>query len=191
MPIKKPAPGDDLLRLAQKEGVSREAIRSHPHNRELFRARDPAVLSSDDELFIPAPEPAKFIVRTGETHYFVYKPPTRILHLVLRDDEGNPRQTDYTLSDFRYDGPKPKYGRPFPDVLYGFAYQGLVHEELPAALSELKLTLEDALDDPIELHLGRLDPVSTTRGLKARYRAWGYIMATSKAPTTRLSCMQR
>lgn len=168
MPLKKPAPGDDLLRLAQKEGVSAEAMRQHPDNRDLLAARDPHVLSAEDELFIPEPAPATFRVTTGQTHYFVYKPPTRILHLVLRDDHGAFRQTDYTLSDFRYDGPKPKYGLPFPDELYGFAYQGVVHETLPAAISQLTLTLEDAPDDPIALHLGRLDPVATTRGLKTR-----------------------
>jgi hypothetical protein len=173
MPVKKPAPGDDLLRIAQKEGVSSEAIRSHPDNAELFAGRDPGVLWSEDELFIPPPEPTKFRVVTGETHTFVYKPPTRVLHLVLRDESGAPRQTDFTLSDFQYDGPKPKFGPPFPDELHGFAYEGVVHETLPAAVSQLKLTLEDAPDDPLELHLGRLDPVSTTRGLKTRLQGLG------------------
>ncbi len=153
--------------------MSTGAIASHPDNRELLAARSAGVLSAEDDLFIPAPEPAKLQVRTGETHYLVYKPATRILHLVLQHENGEPRQTDYTLCDFQYDGPQPKFGRPFADELYGFAYQGVIQEALPAAVSQLKLTLEDAPDDPIELHLGRLDPPSTTRGLKARLQSLG------------------
>jgi hypothetical protein len=173
MPLKKPAPGDDLLRLAHKDGVSAEAVRARPENRELLSYRDAGVLSADDELFIPDPEPAKFRVRTGETHCFVYKPARRILHLLLTDEHGAARQSDYTLSDFQYDGPKPAYGAPFPDQLHGFAYQGVVHETLPAALAQLTLTLADAPEDPLEIHLGRLDPVSTTRGLKTRLQGLG------------------
>jgi hypothetical protein len=172
MPTKKPLPGDDLLRIAQKEGVSYQDIRNHPDNSELFSGRTPVVLSEADEIFIPERKPKQFPVAIGDTHYLVHRPAKRLLHLVLHDDNGALRQIDYTLSDFKYDGKKPEHG-PFPDKLYGFAYQGVVHEQLPAALTQLTLTLEDAPDDPIEIHLGRLDPISTTRGLKVRLQALG------------------
>ena len=173
MPVKKPGPGDDLLRLAQKEGVSLRAILDHPDNRDLFACRDSGVLHEDDELFVPPAEPKRVQVSTGYTHYLVYKPPRRTLHLELRDESGKPRQVDYTLQEFEYDGELPKFGPKPADKLCGFAYQGIVHEELPAATRRLKLVLEDEPDDPLTLELGRLDPVSTTRGLKARLQSLG------------------
>lgn len=173
MPLKKPSPGDDLLRLAQKEGVGVAAIRAHPENRELFACREPGVLSSEEELFIPPPEPKKEQISTGETHYIVYRPATRFLHFVLHDESAAPRQADYTLSDFVFDGPKPKYGFPWPDELHGYAYQGVVHEELPATVTKLKLVLDDDEDNALTIELGRLEPVGSTRGLKARLRSLG------------------
>ncbi len=148
MPIKKPEPGDDLLHLALREGVARADILSHPDNRELFARRNGAVLHEEDEIFVPEPKPAKFTVATGHTHYFVYKPPMRTLHLELRSRTGEPRQTDYTLQDFVFDQTAYKYQRPFPERLYGFAYQGIIHEELPAALKRASLLLRMTWSTP-------------------------------------------
>jgi len=168
MPVKKPSAGEDLLHMAQKDGVSCQAIMAHPENAELFACRDPAVLFTEDEIFIPDPEPRRVAVATGYTHYVVYKPPTRLLHLELRDASDAVRQTGYTLSAFEYEGKKPEHAVPLPEQLHGFAYQGIVHEELPASVCRLTMLLEDQPDQPFELALGRLEPVTMTRGMKAR-----------------------
>jgi hypothetical protein len=173
VPTMKPKPSDDLMRLAQRQGVSRQAILSHPENSELFAAREHCVLWCEDELFVPEPEPKKLRVRSDAIQFLVYTPLRRVLHLTLQDERGAPRETDYTLSSFVFDGAKDKYGFAFPERLYGFAYQGVLHQELPAGVVELTLTLDDAPDDPLTIQLGRLEPVSTTRGLKARLQNLG------------------
>jgi len=182
MPVTKPSRGDDLLRHAHKHGVSRQAVLSHPQNQELLAYRDPAVLSEDDDVFVPDPVVRTITVGTGETTYLVYKPQRRVLHLVLQDDNGEPRQADYTLCEFVFDGPKPKYGLPLPAQLYGFACRGVIHEELPIAVSGLTLILEDAPAERISINLGRLDPVSTTRGLKRRLCNLGLYHADVDSP---------
>ncbi len=165
MPVIKPEPGDDLLRLSQKTGVSQQQIQQCQENKDVFVCRTPEVLHHDDEIFIPDPAPKKIRVRTGETTYLVYAPPTRMLRLELKDERGNPRQADYELTDFGYDGTEKQK---LPSSLYGFAYQGILEEELPAAVTSVKLVLDDDAENAFTLLLGRLDPVTTTRGLKAR-----------------------
>jgi hypothetical protein len=165
MPIMKPEPGDDLLRLSQKTGVSQQQIQQCQENKDVFVCRTPEVLHQEDEIFIPDPTPKKIRVRTGETTYLVYAPPTRMLRLELKDERGNPRQADYELTDFEYDGTEKQK---LPGPLYGFAYQGILEEELPAAVKSVKLVLDDDASKAFTLLLGRLDPVTTTRGLKAR-----------------------
>jgi hypothetical protein len=88
-----------------------------------------------------------------------------MLRLELKDERGNPRQADYELTDFEYDGTEKQK---LPGPLYGFAYQGILEEELPAAVTSVKLVLDDDADNAFTLLMGRLDPVTTTRGLKAR-----------------------
>lgn len=183
VPLVKPRPGDDLLQLAGLHGVSSAAISSHPDNAELFAARAPAVLHEDDEVFVPDPEPRTIGVSAGHTHYLVHKPLMRKLHLQLRGEDGAYREVDYELSGFEYDGPKPDLGFPLPTQLFGYAYQGIVEEQLYAGVARVTLTLADAASDPIVLELGRLDPVSTTRGLKARLQGLGLYLGDLSSAT--------
>ncbi|MFT3925156.1 MAG: peptidoglycan-binding domain-containing protein [Myxococcales bacterium] len=109
-------------------------------------------------------------VEVGGEVTLVYQPARRILHLNLQDESGRPHEVDYTLQELVYDGTqKEKLAEP----IHGFAFEGVLHEELPASVTKLKLVLEDDKDNPIDLELGRLDPVSTTRGLKARLQNLG------------------
>lgn len=171
MPVRKPEPGDDLLRLSQKVGVGAKEIRDCPENKDLFGSREPHVLFNEDEVFIPEPAPKKVRVRTGETLYLVYAPPKRTLHLQLHSNHGKPREVDYELRDPVYDG---TINDKLKGSIYGYSYQGIVHEELPSSVSQIVLVLEDDKEHPITLHLARLDPVSTTRGLKARLLNLGF-----------------
>ncbi len=175
-----PEPGDDLLRLSQKTGVSQSDILGCEENKDLFACRSPDVLFTEDEVFIPKPKPKTLRVHTGDTRYIVYSPPKRTLHLELRDESGKPRQADYELTVTEYDDTANKPPLDLTKLkgpLYGYAYQGIVHEELPAAAMKARLVLDDDEDGALTLELGRLDPVSTTRGLKARLVNLGYLLA--------------
>lgn len=171
MPIIKPAPGQDLLRLAREEGVSPDDLQRCAQNGELFACRDPKVLFSEDEVFVPDREPKQEQAAAGSTVHLVYCPPTRKLHLVLRDSTGALLDCDYTLQGFEYDGTEHE---PLPGPLHGYAYRGVVDEELPAAITKLELVINDEEDRKLVLELGRLDPVSSIRGLKARLRNLGF-----------------
>ncbi len=167
----KPEPGDDLLRLSQKTGVSESDILRCEENKDLFACRSPDVLFTEDEVFIPQPKPKVLRVRTGDTKYIVYCPPKRTLHLELRDEHGKLRHADYELTVTEYDDTANKPPLDLTKLkgpLYGYAYQGIVHEELPAAATKVRLVLDDDEEGALTLALGRLDPVSTTRGLKVR-----------------------
>ena len=171
MPSLKPSVGQDLLHIAQREGVSSQAILNCPENRDLLACRAPGVLFHEDEVFVPAPEPKIVRVRVGETAYLVYRPARRKLQLILRDSTGAFLDCDYTLRAFEYDGTE---GERIPGPLHSYAYRGVIDEELPAGVKKLELVINDQEPLALALEVGRLDPVSTLRGLKGRLRNLGF-----------------
>ncbi len=156
--------------------MSQSDILSCEENKDLFACRSSDVLFSEDEVFIPKAKPKTLRVHTGDTRYIVYSPPKRTLHLELRDEVGKLRDADYELTITEYDDTvnKPPLDlTKLKEPLYGYSYQGIVHEELPAAAMKVRLVLDDDEQGALTLELGRLDPVSTTRGIKARLASLG------------------
>ena len=167
----KPKPNQDLLSLALEHRVPPEAIAAHPDNAAHARSRSASVLHQDDAWTIPEMPPKQHSFNTGQRVTFVYKPATRQVHLVLRDDQGKLLEVEYALK-LRYTAEAPPRQ---PAEIHGYARHGVVDAEISAYVAKvvLVLYLDKAKPLEMELQVARLDPVTTMRGLKARLYALG------------------
>lgn len=162
--------GECLSTIASRYGFSRcEAIYNHPANAAFKEKRpDPNVIFPGETLFIPDREKQEELCSTEQRHRFRKRTPPAFLCLRMENSAGHPL-------------PAARYQLVIENrVIKGTTTdQGWIKERVPGEARSAMLIL---WPDPSyfeytikrEIHLGYLDPIETTPGVKARLRNLGY-----------------
>lgn len=162
MPVHVVKQGDCLSSIADQYGFFWDTLWNHERNADLReRRKNPNVLMTGDQVFIPQPRPKEESGETGQVHTFRLKGVPVRLNLQLLDFQGNPRAgVKYTLT---IDG-KTTSGA-VPD-------DGVIREIIPPRAMKGTLRLET--DEEFELQLGHMNPIEYTSGVQARLANRGY-----------------
>lgn len=161
--------GDTLISIAHEHGFRDwEVIWQHASNASLRQQRtDPQVLVPGDVVHVPEKTPKEVEVETNRRHAFVAKVLPARFSAVLRDEGGEPLRNcrfrldveGASLSGYTDDEARVGLDLP-PDAKRGVLK---VWVERPAART---LTWN--------LHLGRLEPIDTVKGVQARLSNLGF-----------------
>ena len=158
--------GDCINSIAATYGFAdSQAILNDAGNAFLKKNRaDGHQLHPGDEVTIPEQPPTVYSLSTGKRHTFVLKRPKRLLRIALRDGEGQPLTGDYTLVA----GSVERRG-----TLDG---DGTLEEELPANLTQAKVTIDGV---EYAVLIGHLNPLDGTgddglTGAQARLSNLGF-----------------
>ena len=157
--------GECLASIALDAGVRWQTLWDHPRNAELRRLRkDPSVLLPGDQVLIPEQPFRSEACQTGSSYRFVCKGTIQRLQLIMLTEDGQPRRgIKYTLS---IDGVETS-GTTDAD--------GTIACSIRANARQGTLVLhEPNQDEPYELLLGHLDPLSVTSGAQARLNNLGF-----------------
>ncbi|HEX8407936.1 MAG TPA: peptidoglycan-binding domain-containing protein [Thermoanaerobaculia bacterium] len=157
--------GESVASVAFAHGLLPETVWSHPENAELRKLRaDPYVLLPGDELFLPQREPKSVSAATGRRHVFRRKRVPDVLRVQLRDVDGQPR------AGLRYVLDVDGVRRP-PRTTDA---EGFVAEPVAPNARRGVLCLGEDESERVELHFGRLDPISEITGVQARLQSLGF-----------------
>jgi N-acetylmuramoyl-L-alanine amidase len=167
------AEGDTLIGIAARYGFRTwETIWDHPNNASLREKRpDPQVLDAGDVVFIPPKTLRVFNIATNQRHVFKVKALTAHFRTQVKDNKGRPladRQFQLVVEGEGFD----------PQTLGGFTTKdGVVELQIHPRATSGKLTVWMEGEQPIswKLMLGHLDPIETTRGVKARLTNLGFL----------------
>jgi Putative peptidoglycan binding domain len=154
---------DHLAKIAARHGIrDPQRIWDDPENAELRELRsNPNLLREGDEIAVPDRDPPSFEVPAGRRHGFRVPIATVELSCRLLDLFGEPiadaavhARIDDTEHDLVTDG------------------DGKLTVPIRAGTERVRLELDDRV---FELEVGRLDPIDTPTGLRARLTALGYL----------------
>lgn len=165
--------GETLIGIAAKYGFRTwETIWKHAGNDGLRAKRnDPQVLDAGDVVFIPAKTQRVFDVATNKRHQFTVKALTAHFRTQVKDNKGRPladRQFQLVVEGEGFE----------PQTLGGFTTKdGIVELQIPPRAASGKLTVWMPGEQPLtwKLMLGHLDPIDTTKGVKARLTNLGFV----------------
>jgi len=154
--------GDCIASIAWEHGVRPQSVWEEPANERLrTRRANGYVLQPGDELVIPDRRARSEKVATGKTHVFRRLDVPEKLNLILLDAKERPREGVSWLIEV---GRGPQQGTTAAD--------GRMTAWIPPAAIEGKLLI--ANEPPIPLRLGRLRPIDTEEGVKARLANLGF-----------------
>lgn len=165
--------GDTLIGIAAQYGFRTwETIWKHPDNASLREQRpDPQVLDAGDVVFIPPKKTRVFNIATNQRHVFKVKALTAHFRTQVKDNRGRPLADRQFQLEVRGEGFEPT-------TLGGFTTKdGIVELKIhPKATSgTLKVWMEGDQVLTWNLMLGHLDPIATTKGVKARLTNLGFL----------------
>jgi hypothetical protein len=177
--------GECLSSIAHHYGFGDwRTIYQHPQNEQFRQLRpNPNLIFPGDKLHIPDPRMSKVSAGTGQAHTFKL---TRRKTFLRLNVFGDLQRTGLTGNyELQVEGlPKPMKGPIGAD--------GSIDVEIPASARKAWLTLyEPDAEEPyqeFELHMGALDPVTTTSGVQARLQRLGFDCGPTDdllGPTTR------
>ena len=162
--------GETFVQIAHRNGFRAwEPIWRHEQNAALRAKRPNAyVLSPGDQLYIPDRELADHNCQTNQKHIFRVRSMTQVIHQVILDEN------EQALAGKAYE--LTASGVKSNKRLDG---QGALTEEVPISTktAELKVWVRDGDDASClewTLHIGHLEPVTTTYGLKSHLVNLGY-----------------
>jgi N-acetylmuramoyl-L-alanine amidase len=160
--------GDYLSKITKQYGFADwQTIWNDPQNADLKQKRkNPNVLYPGDQVVIPDKDGKQESGATGQRHRFTSKHRKLMLRLVLKDLDFKPVANAKCV--LHVDGQKFELTS---------QADGLVEHEIQPTAVEARL-LVDAAKAPITLNvpiaIGKLDPVDTPSGQKARLNNLGY-----------------
>ena len=159
--------GDCIASLGFAHGFHPDTLWDDPANVPLHEERASGyVLAPGDVLTIPDLREKECQVATGRRHVYRRRGVPEKLHIQIREDEKPVVNKPYTLE---IDGKKRD------GTTDG---EGRVDEWIPPGAQQGRLEVEG--QDPIELQLGSLEPVSFEAGLIARLTNLGFIPRESE-----------
>ena len=178
--------GENLITIAKAFGFRRwETIYNHQKNAN-FRKENPSpyIVKEKSKLWIPEFTIKQLPCETGKTHRFILERLKTLLHIELKDDEGQP----YANIKYEVWVPNKKTGNM---KLYGSerrtTAQGFVDAEVPVIQTvdgqgeesyavDLKLWFDgdDAQPETYTVQIGELDPIDTIEGIQDRLNNLGY-----------------
>jgi hypothetical protein len=154
--------GECINSIAMKHGFFWDVLWNHQGNTQLRRKREnPNVLMTGDEIFIPEKRIKEESGATEKTHTFMLKGVPVRLNFELVDVKGNPRVgIKWTLT---VDG---------AETSDSTDDKGRISAVIDPAAKKAQLILETG--EKYDFDLGKMDPVDTPTGLKARLKNLGY-----------------
>ncbi|MCA9652664.1 MAG: peptidoglycan-binding protein [Myxococcales bacterium] len=172
--------GECTSSIAVAKGHLLETLWNHPDNAALKEARkDPRVLRPGDRVVVPPLRLAKHAIQIERLNVFVRKGVPEHLQLRFLDHEGKP------LADRPYrveiDG---EPGEPAKTDEHGaialsvpaLAKRAVLHLRVaPFDVPGLELLEPAALEQELEIAIGRLEPIESPRGGAQRLMSLGYL----------------
>ena len=190
-------PGEDLVSIAVDNRMDADTIWNDPKNQETRQKKadewrqklgsipeTPYVLKPGDVIWIPPWKPKKVSIETDKKHTFRLKGvPEKFILYLKRNDE--PRTgVEYTLeikeSKTTYTGKTDSTGKIEHWVQPKDRHARLTLKPAPDPKSDAGPDSDPPESEVYELLLGRLDPVSTPEGLRARLFNLGFL--SDRAP---------
>jgi len=165
------APGDHVVRLAYLQGMREvDAIWGDPANADLRKQRpDPAVLAPGDVVHVPDAPVWRFDgLATGQEHEVVLDLAVAWLRVRLRHPSDAARAGK--LATVTMEDPTSA-GATVKQEMFETDSDGLVELELGPFTKTVELSIDEVR---YVLHVAKLEPVETTRGLLARLANLGY-----------------
>lgn len=156
--------GDCIASIAFEHGFRPQDVWDDDANQELRERRGNGyVLEPGDIVVVPDLRPRAETAVTGRRHVFRRLDVPEKLHIVLRDAEAKPRSgVAYTIKMNKREAQAGTTGE-----------DGTVTVWIPPAGIDASLLITG--EDPIPLHLGHLEPVTTDSGLRARLTNLGFL----------------
>ena len=158
--------GEHICRIAREAGLADWRTVWHDGQNAELRAkrRNPNILAPGDSVFVPDPQARIEKRPTGRCHRFRRKTAELRIRLVLRDIQFRPvRDKACTL---QVDGKKTRLTSDASGVV-----EVAIH---PAAERGRLLVDDPRLPSVVEFEIGKLDPIDTVTGQKARLGNLGY-----------------
>ena len=158
------AQGECICSIAKATGHFWEVLWNHSTNAELKRRRrDPNVLLPGDAVFLPHKRPKEESGNTDAHHKFRRRGEPGILRLVVKEMD------------------EPRANQPYILKVGGQEWRGVtdpagrIERPIPSQARKATLIVGEGEDQAeYELNLGRLDPIETVSGVKARLSNLGY-----------------
>jgi hypothetical protein len=170
MPVHTVKQGEYITKIATDYGFrDYQTVWDHPQNAALrAKRKNPNVLYPGDSLFVPERELREESRSTDSRHRFKVKGKPLMLRLQLLDLHERPitgtpcvLQVESESFELTTDG------------------RGRIEHEIPPTAQAGRLVLRDPktlLETEVPLQIGRLDPVDTVSGQRARLRNLGYLV---------------
>jgi hypothetical protein len=155
-----------MASIAFNHGFLPETLWNLPDNAGLKGGRkDQKVLLPGDRVHVPPVRIRSEACATDQRHTFLRKGVPEMLQIVLLDTDGNPRpDLKYVLSIDEKIIKSDATGK-----------KGLIKAPIPPNARSGKLIVSgEEAEEVYELHLGEIDPISSTAGLQARLNNLGF-----------------
>jgi hypothetical protein len=161
--------GECIASIAWEHGIRPQDVWNDPANQALRTLRaNGYVLQPGDELTIPDRRPRVEAAVTGQRHVFRRLDVPEKLNVILLDTAGAPREgVGWTVE---IDGYAAQTGTTAAD--------GRIAAWIPPAATGGRLLLDKSA--PVALGLGRLRPIDTDEGVRARLANLGYLRDTAQ-----------
>jgi hypothetical protein len=162
--------GECLAQLADRFGFTLDALWNDPANESLRKSRPGGEPIPGDLLWVPARGTKAHPVQGGETHVFRRNGLPEILRVRFVDAAGKARAGAAYLMRVTTSPLSPQEDRTGKTDGEGFLVEPL---PLFATEAEVQLRAASGLETHL-LHVGRLEPVETVRGVQSRLRNLRY-----------------
>lgn len=165
--------GDTLISIAHDKGFRTwQTIWEHPDNAKLREQRkDPQVLAEGDSVVIPDKKPRDFTIETNKRHSFTVRALRARFRTIVKNDKGKPLAGK--RFELEIEGPNLA-----PMTLGGLTGEtGVIELEVhpKATTGTLKVWTKQDRVLTWKLQLGKLDPIDTVTGVKARLTNLGFL----------------
>jgi hypothetical protein len=175
-------PGETISSIAKDNGFANYlTIWNDPGNAGLRTIRhNPHILEVGDSVFIPElPENVSHGSDT-QRHVFALESPALLLNVQLQDIDGKPIAKQACV--LKVDA-KDKNGREAVEDVFELDTDknGKLSQEILEDAEIAELTVGD---DTFVIFIGQLDPVTSTRGMRARLNNLGYFAGLENDPDT-------
>ncbi|MEE8416049.1 MAG: peptidoglycan-binding domain-containing protein [Desulfobacterales bacterium] len=181
---------EDLMNILAEYGIKDwKQVYEHEKNAELRKKRpNPHILYKGDKLFIPELPAKEFVCETNKLHTFTLYPPQTLLHMYLKDDDGEPYgdiKFEIWIEGEQYDptgkGKELKtrkdglifYMVPVTNVIELRVWFPKDEDEDEDEDEQAELS-EEPEYETIKLFQGHIDPIDTVEGVQDRLFNLGY-----------------
>lgn len=156
--------GDYLEKIAHALGIDADEVWNDPKNAEIKEKRDPNLLHPGDILYVPDCKRQWLPLKAGADNLYISKVPRTTIRLAFKDLDEPRANEPYVIRGM---------GEPEEGTTDG---DGVIEVKVPVHIREIQITFPKArITYPV--HIGDMDPVGETSGVRKRLQHLGYLWA--------------